>query len=326
MSRRKLERLLNLTMCLMSTRRFLTVEEIGRLVDGYDPDGTAEEQAAFRRMFERDKEDLRDLGVPLVTGSNSAWDDEIGYRIARSDYALPDIDLDPDEASALALAARLWSSASLAGASISALRKLQAAGVDPVPPPPGLEPRVDAREPAFEPLLDAVRDGRVVRFPYRRPPETEPRERTVEPWGVVSWHGHWYLVGHDRDRDDTRVFRLSRVTGPVRATGPAGTVTRPPDVDLRAEVADSVPVSVIGTATLLVRQGAGHSLRRTEGAQVVTEGTQRPGYDTLTVPYADLGRLTQQVLWYGSDVVAVDPPELRERVIERLRAVAGEAS
>src|SRR5689334_12918976 len=62
-SRRKLERLLNLTMCLMSTRRFLTVEEIGRLVDGYDPDGTPEEQAAFRRMFERDKEDLRDLGV-----------------------------------------------------------------------------------------------------------------------------------------------------------------------------------------------------------------------------------------------------------------------
>jgi predicted DNA-binding transcriptional regulator YafY len=132
-------------------------------------------------MFERDKEDLRDLGVPLVTGSNSAWDDEIGYRITRSDYALPDISLDPDEASALALAARLWSSASLAGASISALRKLQAAGVDSVPPPPGLEPRVDAREPAFEPLLDAVRDGRAVRFPYRRPPETDPRERTSSP-------------------------------------------------------------------------------------------------------------------------------------------------
>lgn len=328
-SRRKLERLLNLTMCLMSTRRFLTVEEIGRLVDGYDPDGTAEEQAAFRRMFERDKEDLRDLGVPLVTGSNSAWEDEVGYRIARSDYALPDISLDPDEASALALAARLWSSASLAGASISALRKLQAAGVESVPPPPGLEPRVDAREPAFEPLLDAVRDGRAVRFPYRRPPETEPRERTVEPWGVVSWHGHWYLVGHDRDRNDPRVFRLSRVTGPVRAIGPAGAVVRPPDVDLRAEVADSVPANVVGTATLLVRKDAGHSLRRAEGAQVVPDAAGRagrPGYDTLTVPYADLGRLTQQVLWYGADVVAVDPPQLRDRVIERLRAVAGEAS
>jgi proteasome accessory factor C len=188
---------------------------------------------------------------------------------------------------------------------------------------------VDAREPAFEPLLDAVRDGRAVRFPYRRPPETEPRERTVEPWGVVSWHGHWYLVGHDRDRNDTRVFRLSRVTGPVRPIGPAGAVVRPPDVDLRAEVADSVPAHVVGTATLLVRKDAGHTLRRAEGAQVVSDradGPSRPGYDTLTLPYADLGRLTQQVLWYGADVIAVDPPQLRERIIERLQAVAGEAS
>jgi predicted DNA-binding transcriptional regulator YafY len=321
-SRRKLERLLNLTMCLMSTRRFLTVEEIGRLVDGYDPDGTPEEQAAFRRMFERDKEDLRDLGGPLVTGSNSAWDDELGSRIARGDYALPDISLDPDEAAALALAARLWSSASLAGASTSALRKLQAAGVESVPPPPGLEPRVDAREPSFEPLLDAVRDGRVVQFPYRRPAETDPQQRTVEPWGVVSWHGHWYLVGHDRDRDDTRVFRLSRVTGPVQVTGPAGAVVRPDDVDLRAEVADSTPTVITGTARLLVRQGAGHTLRRSEGAQVAA-APDRSGFDLVSVPYADLGRLASQVLWYGPDVVALDPPALRDSVVERLRAAAG---
>jgi predicted DNA-binding transcriptional regulator YafY len=142
----------------------------------------------------------------------------------------------------------------------------------------------------------------------------------------VSWHGHWYLVGHDRDRNDTRVFRLSRVTGQVRPIGPAGAVVRPPDVDLRAEVADSVPASVVGTATLLVRKDAGHTLRRAEGAQVLPDQADRPGYDTLALPYADLGRLAQQVLWYGADVVVVDPPQLRERVIARLQAAAGEAS
>ena len=191
-----------------------------------------------------------------------------------------------------------------------------------MPPPPGLEPRVDAREPAFEPLLDAVRDGRVVRFPYRRPAETQPRERTVEPWGVVSWHGHWYLVGHDRDRADTRVFRLSRVTGPVTTIGPGGAVERPEHVDLRAAVERSMPAGVTGTARLRVRQGSGHTLRRTEGTRTERTGAASDGWDELSVPYADLGRLAEQVLWYGADVVALDPPALREAVVERLRAVA----
>jgi predicted DNA-binding transcriptional regulator YafY len=95
-------------------------------------------------------------------------------------------------------------------------------------------------------------------------------------------------------------------------------------VDLRAEVADSVPANVVGTATLLVRKDAGHTLRRAEGAQVLPDRADRPGYDTLALPYADLGRLTQQVLWYGADVIAVEPPQLRERVVERLQGLAGE--
>src|SRR5512142_1088452 len=228
-------------MCLMATPGFLSVEEIGLLVDGYEPGDTPERQAAFRRMFERDKDDLRELGIPLETGSDSAWDDELGYRIRPGDYALPDIALDADEAAALGLAARLWSSASLADASARAVRKLAAGGAQTRPGPDGLEPRVDATEPAFEPCLAAVRSGRAVRFPYRRTGDQEPTGRHVEPWGVVSWHGRWYLVGHDLDRGAPRVFRLSRVAGPVRAVGPAGAVRVPPDVDLREMVAATEP-------------------------------------------------------------------------------------
>jgi predicted DNA-binding transcriptional regulator YafY len=315
-SRRKLERLLNLTMCLMATSRFLSVAEIGTLVDGYAPGDTAESEAAFRRMFERDKDDLRELGIPLETGSNSPWDDEPGYRIRRSDYALPEISLDPDEAAALGLAARLWSSASLADATASALRKLAAGGADTRPAPDGLAPRVDATEPAFEPCLAAVREGRAVRFPYRRPADRESVERHVEPWGVVSWRGRWYLAGKDRDRGAERVFRLSRVTGPVRAVGPRGAVSVPPDLDLRSMIAASEPAVRTTTARLRVRKDTAHALRRA-ARDTRADG---PDHDLVEIGFTDLDRLARWVVGHGPDVVVLSPPELREVVVGRLRA------
>ncbi|WP_462187716.1 MULTISPECIES: helix-turn-helix transcriptional regulator [unclassified Frankia] len=112
----------------MATSRFLTVSQIGELVEGYEPGRTEEEQDAFRRMFERDKAYLREIGIPLETGADSAFSNEIGYRIRRGDYALPDIALEPDEAAALAVAGSLWSSTALAGPAASALRKLAAGG------------------------------------------------------------------------------------------------------------------------------------------------------------------------------------------------------
>src|SRR4051812_49091197 len=141
--------------------------------------------------------------------------------------------------------------------------KLGAAGVDPRPPPTGREPRVDVTEPAFEPMLAAVRAGRAVRFAYRRPGEATGTVREVEPWGVVSWRGRWYLVGHDRDRVATRVFRLSRVDGDVVAFGPEGVVSRPDGVDLRAVVESTEPADVPAqTARVRLRTGTGWSLRR----------------------------------------------------------------
>ncbi len=300
-------------MCLMATSRFLSVAEIGDLVDGYTPGSNADEQEAFRRMFERDKQYLRDLGIPLETGSDSFFSDEVGYRIQRSDYALPEISLDPDEAAALALAAQLWSSTSLAAASASALRKLAAVGTRTRPGPEGLEPRVGTAEPAFAPCLAAVQAGQAVRFPYRKPEETEPKDRHVEPWGVVSWRGRWYLAGHDHDRQAPRVFRLSRVTGAVRPVGPPGAVRMPADVDLRALVSASAPPERTRTAVLRVRPGTGHALRR--HARTVSGPS---GSDLLEIDYSDTERLARWVVGYGEDVVVVEPWQLRNEVVRRL--------
>jgi predicted DNA-binding transcriptional regulator YafY len=314
-SAKKTERLLNLVICLLATRRYLTVQQIRAAVPGYDQDT----EEAFRRMFERDKEELRDLGVPLETGtSSSAHDDEIGYRIARRDYELPEVVLTADEAAALGLAARLWQSAPLAGATGSALLKLRAAGVEPAAGPSVLEPRIAATEPAFGACLAAVRDGRAVRFSYRAVGRPGAEQRAVQPWGVVSWRGRWYLVGHDSVRDAQRVFRLSRIVGEVEVTGEPVTVGPPPGLDLRAAVARMAADEPRTTAVLRLRAGSGWELRR-EATAVHPDGE---GWDRVEVGFSDPERLADRVTGLGADAVVLSPPEARAAVVRRLETLA----
>jgi proteasome accessory factor B len=317
MSAKKTERLLNLVICLLHTRRFLSVQEIRAAVPGYEQDT----EESFRRMFERDKEELRELGIPLETGTNShAHDDEPGYRIARRDYELPDIHLEPDEAAALGLAARLWQSAPLAGATGSALLKLRAAGVDTVRAPAALEPRVAASEPAFESALRAVQDGRAVVFDYRASGGTAPHRRSVEPWGVVSWRGRWYLVGHDTDRGAERVFRLSRIVGTVTAVGEAGAVLPPEGVDLRAMAGRMATDEPRESARVSLRPGAGWELRRE--ATATAPDPDREGWTVVDVGFSDPERLADRVTGFGADAVVLSPPSARDAVVRRLRGLA----
>ena len=320
------ERLVNLVLCLLSTRSYLSAERIREIVPGYR-DATSDE--AFSRMFERDKAELRDLGVPLETGRNSAFDLADGYRIARRDYELGDIDLEPDEAAAVALAVRLWDSPELTGAADGALLKLRAAGVDVDDTAPAVvEPKVRTAEPAFAPLLAAVQTGRPVRFTYRRPPPAEQMVRTVEPWGVVSWRGRWYLVGHDRDRNAARCFRLSRLVGPVRTFGRPGEVVRPPGVNLMDQVfgtPDNNEPGPTTTARLWVAAGRAYGLRRRATVLRPLTLTDAGGSDLdgdeveieLYRPESAAGWLAG----YGPDVVVLDPDTLRKNVRERLMGV-----
>jgi proteasome accessory factor B len=336
MSRRKTERLLGLVVCLLSSPRYLTAVQIRAAVPGYP--GSFE---AFKRMFERDKEELRELGIPLETGFNSAGDEEAGYRIPRQAYVLPEIRLEPDEAAVLSLAARVWRQAELAGAAAGALLKLRAAGVDASgeeTAQPGIEPRLLAGEAAFGPLWEAVRDRRPVSFAYRAAGRSEPQQRHLQPWGVVNRHGRWYVAGYDTDRDATRVFRLSRIDGEVAFTGPAGSVIVPAGTDVRETVRewDTQPPVPQRAAVLRVRQGAGYGIRRYATSfpevTVPTEATPSPettppsdspettgGWDTISVPFSDVGWFAEHLASFGTDVVALEPADLREAVMTQLK-------
>jgi proteasome accessory factor B len=309
----------NLVIALLGTRQFLTAARIRATVPGYEADdGSARADEAFKRMFERDKAELREMGVPLETGRTSAFDTEDGYRIARADYELPEITLTGEEAAAVGLALRLWESARLAGAAHSALVKLKAAGVD-VDAGRGLplQPRLDAGEEAFEACYSAARDRRALEFDYRRPDEDAPTRRHVQPWGVVAWHGRWYLGGLDLDRQRPRVFRLSRVVGTPKAVGDAGAFEPPDDVDLTSMVAGQMGGEEY-VVVVRARPGTAIGLRR----HATSLGPAEDGDDRLelrtTEPWALVGRLAA----HGADVVVESPAEIRDAVIAHLTRLA----
>jgi proteasome accessory factor B len=320
MSARKTERLLNLVICLLATTRYLSADQIRLMVAGYED--LSDE--AFKRKFERDKEDLRDLGIPLEVGSDSVFDDEPGYRIRRDDYRMPEIAFSPAELAVLGVAARTWQQASLGAPAAGALLKLRAAGLDVDGAlPAAIETRVATSEPAFAALLAAVTDRRPVTFDYRAPGAA----RHVEPWGLVSWHGRWYLVAHDTDRAATRVFRISRIVGPVHAAGRPGSVVVPEGVDVRDLVLAMVeqPGGQVD-ARLLVRKGIGVGLRR-RSTSVVPAQVDRPdrpdlsGWDVVSLTVADAERLVDEVVGFGADVLVLEPADARQAVLDRLRAV-----
>ena len=318
---------MNLVIALLSTRNFITAERIRETVSGYSESATDE---AFSRMFERDKNELRDLGIPLETGRVSHFDPTEGYRINREAYALPAVELTPDEAATVAVATRLWESPELITATQGALLKLRAAGIDidAVEAAPAITstaalPGLRGSEEALGILLSAIDSGQAVQFSYR-PSRSEPyTTRTVEPWGVVTDKGRWYLVGHDRDRDATRTFRLSRIAE-VTAVGPPGAVQRPRDVVLREIVERAVgdwPSS--GQAKVWIAEGRGTALRRR--AATVTPDTHdgRAG-EVITIDIGMFDRVAREIASYGADAVALEPESLRDDVLSRLRAQAGQ--
>ena len=316
----KSERLMNLALCLMNTKRPLSKRELRDSIEAYREAADSASEDSFNRMFERDKDDLRELGLVIDVDENSL-DGELGYLARRDRNRLPEISLDAEEAAALSLAAGVWRQARLAGAASGALHKLRAAGVlveqGPDTHTAALEPRIPAREAAFEPLLGAARDRRPVTFSYRKSGAAQPEPRSVEPWALECWHGHWYLAGWDRDRKDVRVFRLSRIIGRVRTRSDAFSAEVPDHVDVRQHVARFAGEGATATARIRLRRGAAFPLR----TKALHSEPVDALWDELEIPYghglaADLGE-------FGADVVVVGPEDLRADVVARLRAVAG---
>ncbi|MBU4465112.1 MAG: WYL domain-containing protein [Actinobacteria bacterium] len=312
------ERLVNLVVALMATEQGLTKDTILASVAGYREQGDAgASKDALEKMFERDKENLRGLGIPIETiGDNADPDDlrEARYRVPTAEYSLPiDITFTPAELALLNLAGGVWSESSMSVDARSGLRKIRALGNDVDEPIIGYSPRISLREPAFSPLQRAIELSRVVTFPYLKPGEQAPRVRRVQPLALVEYEARWHVYGVDLGVQAERTFLLSRVVGAVQHTRESFDPALREGAGERA-LAGLEQVAAGQLATLEVNPGTEAALRLNRRATPAGQG--------ITVPYVDLHVFADELASYGPEVRVVSPETLRTEVIRRLEAAA----
>lgn len=329
MSASRTERLLNLLIALLNTRYGLRRSELRQKV--YHD--TSSSEAAFGRMFERDKSDLRQFGFEVETVMDQGWGSDdpttTRYRIGKESNRLPDVSLTSAECTVLILAAQLWEQAALGSAAQDAMRKLQAAGgLAEAELPSGVQPRIKPAGQAFEDLITAMHAQHPVSFMYLAGSTGREEVRTVEPWGLGSRFGQWYLVGFDRGRAAKRFFRLSRFTSAVTVLD-KDSYAPPAGFNVRTEL-DSLPELPVQSALVDVAAGKLLGLRK-RATEVPPAGTPTPeapvsvpdgGWDRLSVPFRDAEVLGEELASYGPNVVVSAPAELAAAVRRRLKAAA----
>ena len=307
---RRTERLLTLVFVLLDTNRGVTREKLRASIPDYRD--SASDQA-FERMFERDKEALRELGIPVETVQlDTVHDDEWAYTIDPRAYELPPVSFTSDERVALELAARAWRQAALENDAAAALHKIEVSDSRALPETsttPPIEPRIGVSDAAFPELLRATFERRQVTFTYRKR-GAQPEQRHLQPWGMVLRLGASYVVGHDVDRDSQRAFRVSRIEGDV-ALGAPDSYLIPAGTDPRLLLGDGEPEEIAGVARLKVTPGRAMTIRRMVGAS--------PDEPIIDVPFRSQDRLEREIAGHGPDVIVLEPPALRAGVIARLR-------
>lgn len=314
------ERLLNLVFALMGSGQPVSRASIAASIPGYDPSAG---QAAFERMFERDKDELRGLGIPIITVLDVNGDVS-GYTIERDAYALPDLHFSAAERSVLSLAASAWQSAYARSNAAAGLRKFETysdiPALDDVAS--GFVARIKSGDASLLPLLRLMRSRSAVAFDYQLPAADSSTRRHVDPWGLIAQEGGWYLVGYDRDKQGTRAFRLSRMVSDPTASGgiehpaPSGT-------DLRSLIDPSSRSGERLSARVRVAAGAGAAVRRLSNDELAVDVAGE-----LRIEAADGGALLSTVLFAGDGVEIMEPAPLRAEIVEalsRLRDMHAEA-
>ncbi|MDQ2826192.1 MAG: WYL domain-containing protein [Actinomycetota bacterium] len=301
----RLERLINLVAALLDADQPLTADDLRHRLPGY-----AESDGSFRRAFERDKEALRDLGIPVVVEPvDAAVPGVLGYRIPKEDYYLRDPGLAPDELAALHLAA---SAVHLDGASgVEALWKL---GGEVAEEGPAAAVAALPGAAHLAVVFAAISARRPVAFTYRG------RARRIDPWRLSFRNGHWYLAGHDHHALGERVFRLDRIESDVEAAGEDGAFERPTHVGAQPPPWEMGGEEAL-TARLLVDAGQAAWAASHVGSKAV-EAWRPDGSAVLAVRVTNRDAFRSFVLGFLDHAEVLDPPALRAEMIEWLQVMA----
>lgn len=276
--------------------------------DEFGKDGATD---SLNKKFERDKEELKSMGIPLRTSEPENPADAV-YFIPSDEYTFS---FSAAELSLLTAASAVWSeSAHSVEASEARLRLLAADGVDSAAA--NFAPRIDTHDAAYPAVADAITKNQVVRFPYLKPGQAKYEVRTVTPLSVVNYDGRWHLLAFDHDREAERTFLLRRIVGKVSPVSHATPAQKP---DARAaglfiehlhQLWDSLE------ATIRVTPGTKASVALSNRRSTVIDG------DTYTIHYLDEAVLADELCEYGAEAIVLSPISLRDAVIARLERLA----
>lgn len=300
---RKSERLVNLTIALLATERWITKSEIYRTVDGYNGELDAKE-----RMFERDKEDLRNLGIDIEVGTfDPLFEDEVGYKIRPEKYQLHLESLSSEQLALITSATQAWHGAVLNSQASSALAKLQSLGIksdaDGIP---HLESSLKISDTNLVAVIDAIAAKQTISFSYRSA-DNENEQRALEPFGIGTKNGFWYLAGRDLDKSAIRLFRLDRINGEIKEQGKVNSYAIPSDFAMSSLLASKDRDK---KAIVDIRIDKGFRLRKY--ASVISTDTE---WDRCEIAYAELGELISDLLWHRDDAKLLKPQSAVEALL-----------
>jgi proteasome accessory factor B len=308
MSQAKTERLVNLTMALLASRRYMKKSEIFQKVAGYS--GSAETK---ERMFERDKDDLRNLGIEIeVASQDPLFEDEAGYRIKPESYRFPLKAISESEKSILATALALWESSGFEKVASEASRRLLSGNHIGESALPSVISPVELVEESLNEIAKALASRSSIEFQYQKQDSRNSENRRVCPMGLSTWHGAWYLVGEDLNRKDIRAFKLSRIVSQISINKKREMYEIPKDfsvtdylVMLNREFVD---------VEWLVRKGRAQLLR----SNLNSERSFDEEWDLIHTKEESLESALEKALWLFDSVILVKPIELRDQVMDRL--------
>ncbi len=318
----KLIRQLSLVAFLMAERRPLTARDVKTNVEGYQEMS----DEAFARRFYSDRAELIALGVPLESQRDEFTGEEL-YTLRSENYFLDELELDDDELAALQTALYLLEGKFAYAEPLRlALQNLALGRPGFAEPATETSVRVEVLDPDYSPempgrlgkLEGAISKQRTVKFPYFSISRNRLTERTVNPYGLLSDNGSWYVIGHDADRKNIRTFRVSRIRGDIRfATRRERDFRIPPDFDIDAfrgrppwQIGDSA-----GEARIELAGDTAWWVRRTFG----TAGRLEDGI--FVTEYSAIPLLAAWILRQDGRAIPVEPADLRRDVGEALRRV-----
>jgi proteasome accessory factor B len=306
---RKSERLVNLTIALLATKKWLSKSQIFSAVDGYEG-----EPEAMERMFERDKDELRSLGINIEVGTfDPLFDDEVGYRIRPDQYRTDVEQLTAVEMSLLTLATKIWQGAVLDSLALSGLVKLKSLGVDSdLDAIPSLSPRIVVPDEQLETIIDAIADRRTISFTYLST-DLESQSRVIEPYGAGTKNGYWYVAGNDIEKGAIRVFRLDRIDSEITPQGKSKSFQIPDSFTMATHL--TAPEKVFSARL---------AIRRDKALALLNAGTvlqENDDWIDISYPYLRESELLEDVLWYLDDVKIIEPESAVIKIRQKLAEI-----